>query len=95
MFNADSGSSNKKKIEKINLGIKQTVLERAKHRCQACSKKFNNQDTPFFYHINGSLKDNRPANLKALCKECFERTGESKIKDNIVGKIRSLIRRVV
>ena len=95
MFSPNSGGSNKKKIEKINLAVKQTVLERAKHRCQACSRKFSNHDTPFFYHINGSLKDNRPANLKALCKGCFEDTGESKIKDNVIGKIRSLIRRII
>lgn len=93
MFN--SNSNKKKKIEKINLGIKQTVLERAKHRCQVCSKKFNNQETPFFNHINGSLKDNRPANLKALCKECFEITGENKIKDNMFGRIRCIIRKVI
>lgn len=93
MFN--SNSNKKKKIEKINLGIKQTVLERAKHRCQVCSKKFTNQEIPFFNHINGSLKDNRPANLKALCKECFEITGENKIKDNMFGKIRCIIRKVI
>lgn len=93
MFNFNSDK--KKKIEKINLGIKQTVLERAKYRCQGCSKKFNNQEIPFFNHINGSLKDNRPANLKALCKECFEVTGENKIKDNMFGKLRSLIRKVI
>ena len=97
MFNADSGknSNNKKKFQKINLGIRQTVLERARYRCQGCSIKFNTQDTPFFSHINGSLKDNRPSNLKALCKDCYNKTGEQKIKDNVVGKIRSLIRRVI
>ena len=83
MFNVDSGksSSNKKKFHKINLGIRQTV--------------FNTQETPFFMHINGSLKDNSPANLKALCNKCYIKTGENKIKDNMMGKIRSLIRRVV
>lgn len=97
MFNADSGknSNNKKKFQKINLGIRQTVLERARYRCQGCSIKFNTQDTPFFSHVNGSLKDNRPSNLKALCKDCYNKTGEQKIKDNVVGKIRSLIRRVI
>jgi 5-methylcytosine-specific restriction protein A len=97
MFNADSGknSDNKKKFQKINLGIRQTVLERARYRCQGCSIKFNTQDIPFFSHINGSLKDNRPANLKALCKECYIKTGENKIKDNIAGKIRSIIRRII
>ena len=97
MFNADSGknSNNKKKFQKINLGIRQTVLERARYRCQGCSIKFNTQETPFFSHINGSLKDNRPSNLKALCKDCYNKTGEQKIKDNVVGKIRSLIRRVI
>ncbi|MGE0243104.1 MAG: hypothetical protein AB7P56_04175 [Nitrososphaeraceae archaeon] len=97
MFSPDSGknNNNKKKFQKINLGIRQTVLERARYRCQGCSAKFNTQDTPFFSHINGSLKDNQPANLKALCKECYTKTGEHKIKDNMVGKIRSLIRRVI
>lgn len=97
MFNAESGksSNNKKKFHKINLGIRQTVLERARYRCQSCSVKFNAKETPFFAHINGSLKDNSPANLKALCKACYMKTGENKIKDNMVGKIRSLIRRVV
>ena len=85
MFNAESGksSNNKKKFHKINLGIRQTVLERARYRCQSCSIKFNTQETPFFGHI------------KALCKACYVKTGENKIKDNMVGKIRSLIRRVI
>ena len=97
MFNSDSGKNNydKKKFQKINLGIRQTVLERARYRCQGCSIKFNTQEIPFFSHINGSLKDNRPANLKALCKQCYIKTGENKIKDNIVGKIRSIIRRII
>ncbi|HET9807383.1 MAG TPA: hypothetical protein VFP49_10770 [Nitrososphaeraceae archaeon] len=97
MFNSDSGknSNNKKRFQKINLGIRQTVLERARYRCQGCSIKFNTQDIPFFSHINGSLKDNSPANLKALCKDCYAKTGEHKIKDNMVGKIRSIIRRVI
>ena len=97
MFNVDSGksSSNKKKFHKINLGIRQTVPERARYRCQGCSTKFNTQETPFFAHINGSLKDNSPANLKALCNKCYIKTGENKIKDNMMGKIRSLIRRVI
>ena len=97
MFNSESGKSSntKKKFHKINLGIRQTVLERARYRCQGCSLKFNTQDIPFFAHINGSLKDNSPGNLKALCKECYTKTGEHKIKDNVAGKIRSLIRRVI
>ena len=97
MFNAESGksSNNKKKFHKINLGIRQTVLERARYRCQSCSIKFNTHEAPFFAHINGSLKDNSPANLKALCNACYVKTGENKIKDNMVGKIRSLIRRVI
>lgn len=97
MFNAESGKSSnkKKKFHKINLGIRQTVLERARYRCQSCSIKFNTHEAPFFAHINGSLKDNSPANLKALCKACYVKTGENQIKDNMVGKIRSLIRRVI
>jgi transposase-like protein len=97
MFNVDSGksSSNKKKFPKINLGIRQTVLERARYRCQGCSTKFNTKETPFFSNINGSLKDNSPDNLKALCNKCYIKTGENKIKDNMMGKIRSLIRRVI
>ncbi|MGD1835584.1 MAG: hypothetical protein ACPKPY_13600 [Nitrososphaeraceae archaeon] len=94
MFSSSTGNK-KKKITKINLGVRQTVLERAKYKCQTCSKRFNNNEQPKFYHINGSLKDNSPANLKALCEKCFAGTGENKIKDSFSGKIRSLFKRVV
>ena len=94
MFSSSTGNK-KKKITKINLGVKQTVLERAKYKCQTCHTRFNNNEQPHFYHINGSLKDNQPANLKALCEKCFIATGENKIKDSFPGKIRSLFKKVV
>ena len=54
------------------MSIRQTVLERARRRCQQCSVKFSPSVHPDFEHINGSLKDDRPNNLRALCPECFQ-----------------------
>ncbi len=72
-FGAPSGSSfDKKKYEHLTLSIRQTVLERARGRCQKCSAKFTPGVQAQFEHINRSLKDNRPANLRALCPECFK-----------------------
>ena len=66
-----SKTNNRLKYKELTLGIKQTVLERAKNRCQSCSKKLSGSNQPHFYHINGSIKDNRPENIRALCKECY------------------------
>jgi 5-methylcytosine-specific restriction endonuclease McrA len=74
-FGNASGNSNKAsnrlKYKELTLGIKQTVLERAKNRCQSCSKKLSGSNQPYFHHINGSTKDNKPENIRALCKECY------------------------
>lgn len=64
-------SKNRQKYKDLTLGIKQTVLERAKNRCQNCSKKLSGSTQPQFQHINGSTKDNRPENLRVLCSECY------------------------
>lgn len=67
----NSKSKNRLKYKELTLGIKQTVLERAKNRCQSCSKKLSGSSQPQFQYINGSIKDNRPENLRALCNECY------------------------
>ncbi len=69
-----SGNNNKKrdKYKELTLAIKQIVMERAKYRCQECSKKLSSSTQPQFIYINGSKKDNRPENLRALCLECYE-----------------------
>lgn len=66
-----SKSKNRQKYKDLTLGIKQTVLERAKNRCQNCSRKLSGSNQPQFQHINGSAKDNRPENLRVLCTECY------------------------
>ena len=85
-------SYDKKKYEHLTLAIRQTVLERAHNRCQKCSVKFSPRVSPHFEHINGSLKDNRPVNLRALCSECFKLV-EKKEKDRkgIFGKVRNIV----
>lgn len=55
------------------------MLERAHYRCQKCSTKFRGDIHPHFEHINGSLKDNRPVNLRALCQQCFKLVEKKKI----------------
>ena len=72
-FGPPSGPSfDKKKYEHLTLSIRQTVLERARNRCQKCGTKFSPSIQPQFEHINGSAKDNRPINLRALCPECYK-----------------------
>jgi 5-methylcytosine-specific restriction endonuclease McrA len=68
----NSKSKNREKYKELTLGIKQTVLERSKNRCQNCSKKLSGSNQPQFHYVNGSKKDNRPENLRVLCSECFE-----------------------
>ena len=75
----NSKSKNREKYKELTLGIKQTVLERSKNRCQSCSKKLSGSNQPQFQYINGSKKDNRPENLRVLCSECF---GDHVPKDN-------------
>ncbi len=88
-----SPSYDKKKYEHLTLAIRQTVLERAHNRCQKCGVKFSPRTPPQFEHINGSLKDNRPVNLRALCSECFKLV-ENKEKNNkgIFGRMRNIVR---
>lgn len=86
---ADSGSTKKHKYTDLTLSIKQTVLERAHHRCQSCSVKLHGSNGPFFEHINGSRKDNRPANLRALCEKCFEPVKKKESRKGILGNLRN------
>jgi 5-methylcytosine-specific restriction endonuclease McrA len=87
------GSSNEKvdksKYEHLTMSIRQTVLERARHRCQKCSVKFSASVHPQFEHINGSLKDNRPVNLHALCPACFKFVEKKESRKGIVDNMRS------
>ena len=87
-----SPSYDKKKYEHLTLAIRQTVLERAHNRCQKCSVKFSPSTPPQFEHINGSLKDNRPVNLHALCSECFKSVeNKEKNKKGIFGRMRNIV----
>ena len=82
-----SGNVDKSKYKHLTMSIRQTVLERARHRCQKCSTKFGASIHPQFEHINGSLKDNRPVNLRALCEECFKLIAE---KENRKGVFKNI-----
>jgi 5-methylcytosine-specific restriction endonuclease McrA len=88
-----SPSFDKKKYEHLTLAIRQTVLERAHNRCQKCSVKFSPRSPPQFEHINGSPKDNRPVNLRALCSECFKlvENKEKKNRNGIFSKMRNIV----
>jgi 5-methylcytosine-specific restriction protein A len=82
----------KKKYEHLTLAIRQTVLERAHNRCQKCSVKFSPSVQPQFEHINGSLKDNRPINLRALCPGCYKAVEEKeKSKRGMLGGMRKVL----
>jgi 5-methylcytosine-specific restriction endonuclease McrA len=82
------GKIDKSKYEHLTMSIRQTVLERAHHRCQKCSVKFSAGIHPHFEHINGSLKDNRPVNLHALCPACFKFVEKKENRKGIVGNMR-------
>ena len=93
IFGAPSGgpSFDKKKYEQLTLAIRQTALERARNRCQKCGVKFSPSVQPQFEHINRSLKDNRPINLRALCPECFKPVEEKEKKSKgMFGNIRNM-----
>ena len=83
-------SKNRDKYKELTLAIKQIVLERSKNRCQNCSKKLSGSTPPQFYHINGSKKDNRPENLRALCSECYE-DQLPKNNNNIFSSIKKML----
>lgn len=90
LFGGTSGGTTKKnRYTSLTLSIKQTVLERAHHRCQGCTVKFKGSNGPYFEHINGSLKDNRPANLRALCENCFEPVKKKESRKGLLGTIRN------
>jgi 5-methylcytosine-specific restriction protein A len=57
--------------------------------------KFSPSIQPQFEHINGSLKDNRPVNLRALCPECYKAVEEKeKSRKGVLGGMRSVLRRI-
>ena len=85
----ETASFDKKKYEILTLSIRQTVLERSHHRCQKCSVKFKGSNGPFFEHINGSLKDNRPSNLRSLCDKCFEHVKKKESRKGRLGSMRN------
>jgi 5-methylcytosine-specific restriction endonuclease McrA len=84
-----SGKFDKSKYEHMTLSIKQTVLERAHSRCQKCSIKLRGTVAPHFEHINGSLKDNRPNNLRALCPNCFKSVEKKERRKGLLGALRN------
>ena len=85
----NTGNIDKKKYESLSLSIRQTVLERSHHRCQKCSVKFKGSNGPFFEHINGSLKDNRPSNLRSLCDKCFQHVKKKESRKGFLGSMRN------
>ena len=92
-FGGDStGKVDKSKYENLTMSIKQTVLERANRRCQECSVKFSPSTHPSFEHINGSLKDNRPINLRALCPKCFKSVEKKENRKGVFGSLRNTLR---
>jgi 5-methylcytosine-specific restriction endonuclease McrA len=91
---SEGPSFDKKKYEHLTLSIRQTVLERAHSRCQKCSVKFSPSVQPHFEHINGSQKDNRPINLRALCPECYKPVEKRENRKGMFGSIKGALRRV-
>lgn len=84
-----------KKYGTLTMSIRQTVLERAHSRCQKCSAKFSPSVEPHFEHINGSKKDNRPKNLRALCPSCYKAVEErERKKKGVLGGLRKALDKV-
>jgi 5-methylcytosine-specific restriction endonuclease McrA len=84
-----------KKYGTLTRPIRQTVLERARNRCQKCSVKFSPSVEPRFEHINGSKKDNRPQNLRALCPTCYKPIEERETKKKgVLGGMRKVLEKV-
>jgi 5-methylcytosine-specific restriction endonuclease McrA len=90
----DVGGFDKTKYERLTMSIRQTVLERAHNRCQKCSVKFSPKIHPQFEHINGSTKDNRPTNLRALCPECFKDVEKKEKTGGVLGGLSRLVKGV-
>jgi 5-methylcytosine-specific restriction protein A len=92
---SDGSSFDKKKYETLTLSIKQTVLERARSRCQKCSVKFTPSVQPQFEHINRSLKDNRPTNLRALCPTCYKSVEkDERQKKGMLGGLGKVLKKI-
>ncbi|HEX6560464.1 MAG TPA: hypothetical protein VFA15_00355 [Nitrososphaera sp.] len=84
-----------KKYGTLTMAIRQTVLERARNRCQKCSTKFGPSIEPHFEHINGGKKDNRPQNLRALCPNCYKAVEERENKKKgVLGGLRKALDKV-
>ncbi|NOJ26881.1 MAG: hypothetical protein DA330_02575 [Nitrososphaera sp.] len=81
----------RKKYEHLTMALRQTVLERARNRCQKCSVKFGPSVQPQFEHINGSKKDNRPINIRALCPECFKAVEDKENRKGLMGNVKSAL----
>jgi 5-methylcytosine-specific restriction protein A len=85
----------RKKYEHLTMAIRQTVLERARNRCQKCTVKFSPSVQPNFEHINGNKKDNRPQNLHALCPNCYKEIEEKESKKKgVLGGLRKVFDKV-
>jgi len=85
----------RKKYEHLTMALRQTVLERARSRCQKCSTKFGPSVEPHFENINGDRKDNRPSNLRALCPACYREVEERMSKKKgLVGGLRKALDKV-
>ena len=95
-FGPPSGPTfDRKKYEHLTLSIRQTVLERAHSRCQKCGVKFSPSVQPHFEHINKSLKDNRPPNLRALCPECYKSVEkDERAKKGMLNGIGKVLRKI-
>jgi 5-methylcytosine-specific restriction protein A len=84
-----------KKYGTLTMAIRQTVLERARNRCQKCATKFSPSVEPHFEHINGGKKDNRPQNLRALCPNCYKAVEERENKKKgVLGGLRKALEKV-
>ncbi|HVX02065.1 MAG TPA: HNH endonuclease signature motif containing protein [Nitrososphaera sp.] len=91
----DGPAFDAKKYGTLTMAIRQTVLERARSRCQKCSVKFGPSVEPQFEHINGSKKDNRPKNLRALCPNCYKAVEERENKKKgVFGGLRRAFEKV-
>lgn len=85
----------RKKYEHLTMALRQTVLERARNRCQKCSTKFGPSVEPRFENINGDKKDNRPVNLRALCPGCYKEVEERLAKKKgLMGGLRKALDKV-